>query len=120
MAKTASTSSGNKVIGETVIRSLRCAKCLIDCERIEQPGELPDLKVCPRCGGTEREVIVAFSSEDAETPWGQRYEAARIKYAMLHRQDKIRSFLRTGKCPFFVKWIMIPILERKLKKEGAQ
>lgn len=117
MAKAISTSSGQKCIGETVIRSLRCAKCLIDCERIEQPGGLPELKVCPKCGGTEREIIVAFSSLDAETTWGQRYESARIKYAVLHKRDKIKPFLRDGKRPFLGRMIWTKILERRLKKE---
>jgi len=86
MAKAIS-SSGNKVIGETVIWD------------------------------KDHNLIVKFSSEDAETPWGQRFEAARIKYATLHRRDRIPKFLRTGKCPFIIKVILIPILERKLKKE---
>ena len=80
-------SSGNKVIGETEIK--------------DKSGNL----------------LVRFSSEDNEGLWGQRFEQARVKYAMLHRRDKIRKFLRTGKCPFLLKLIFIPILERKLKKE---
>ena len=82
----AGTSSGSKVIGETVIR--------------DKDGNL----------------LVQFSSEQAETPWGQRFEAARIKYAMLKRRERIPSFLRTGKCPFIIKIIFTFILERRLKR----
>jgi len=117
MAKAISTSTGYDVIGETVIRSGNCEKCHIPFEVIKQPDEMPDIKRCPKCHGERGELLVQFSSKDAETPWGQRFEAARIKYAMLKRRDKIPLFLRTGKCPFFVKIIAIPILERKLKKE---
>jgi hypothetical protein len=83
----AGTSSGSKVIGETVIR--------------DGSGNL----------------LVQFSSLDAETPWGQRFQAARVKYAMLKRRERIPQFLRTGKCPFIIKIIFTLILERKLKKE---
>jgi len=83
----AGTSSGQKCIGETVIR--------------DGKGNL----------------LVQFCSLDAETPWGKRFEAARIKYAMLHRRDRLPSFLRTGKCFSLVKIISTLILERKLKKE---
>jgi len=82
--------SRQKVIGETVIR--------------DKDGNL----------------LVQFSSEDAESPLGQRFEATRIRYCMSHRRDRIPQFLRTGKCPFLIKFIAIPILERKLKKEVKQ
>jgi len=115
MAKAISTSSGQKVIGETVIRNLNCEKCHIPRELIE--WEDGNTRQCPKCGGNVGEFVVRFSSLDAETPWGQRFEAARIKYAMLHKYDKIPSFLRTGKCFFLVKITATLILERKLKKE---
>ncbi len=82
----AGTSSGSRVIGETVIK--------------DGKGNL----------------LVQFSSLDAETIWGQRFEAARIKYCMLKRRERIPKFLRTGKCFFLVKIIMTIILERKLKR----
>jgi len=82
--------SGHKVIGETEIK--------------DKSGNL----------------LVRFSSKDTGGFWGQRFEAARIKYAMLHRGDNIPSFLRTGKCFFLVKIISTLILERKLKKEVSQ
>ena len=87
MAKAISTGSASKVTGETEIK--------------DKHGNL----------------LVRFSSEDAETPWGQRYEAARIKYAMLHKGDKISPYLRTGKRPLLGRRIMTLVLERKLKKE---
>jgi len=83
----AGTSSGNKAIGETEIK--------------DKHGNL----------------LVRFSSEDVGGLWGQRFEQARVKYAMTHRRDNIPKFLRTGKCPFLLKLIFTPILERKLKKE---
>jgi len=79
--------------------------------------------VGPNCIGEtiirdgEGNLLVQFSSLDAKTPWGKRFEAARIKYAMLHRRDRIPSFLRTGKCFFLVKIFFTLIMERKLKKE---
>lgn len=83
----AGTNAGTKVIGETVIK--------------DKDGN----------------VLVQFSSLDAETPWGQRFEAVRIKYAMLRRRDKIPQFLRTGRCLFPTKIIATLILEKRLKRE---
>jgi hypothetical protein len=110
----AGTSAGHKVIGETVIRSGNCEKCHIPFEVIEQPDET--IRRCPECHGEIGELLVQFTSLDAEAPWGQRFEAARIKYAMLKRRERIPQFLRTGKCPFIIKIIFTLILERKLKR----
>ena len=62
-------------------------------------------------------LLVAFNSEDAEDYWGNRYQAARIRYCMSHR-GKIPGYLRTGKKPFWGKRIMTLILEKKLKQGG--
>jgi len=69
MAKIISTSSGQKVIGETKIK--------------DRYGNL----------------LVAFSSIDAEGFWGQMYEAERIRYAMRNRRKQIPEYLRTGDRP---------------------
>jgi len=69
MAKAISTSTGYDVIGETVIKD------------------------------KEGNLLVQFSSKDAETTWGQIYEAERIKYAMRNRRKNIPFYLRTGERP---------------------
>ena len=62
-------------------------------------------------------LLVAFNSEDTKGYWGNRYQAARIRYCMSHR-GKIPDYLRTGKKPFWGKRIMTLILEKKLKQGG--
>ena len=114
MAKTISTGSASKVTGETEIRSGNCAKCHIPFEVIEQPDEIPDIRRCPNCGGHVGELLVAFSSGDAETPWGERYEKARIKFAMRNRRKTIPEYLRTGKCPAHLKRTAIWLAVRNL------
>jgi hypothetical protein len=47
----------------------------------------------------EGKLLVAFSSEDAEDYWGQRYQAERIRYAMRKRRQNIPQYLRTGEPP---------------------
>ena len=61
----------------------------------------------------EGNLLVAFNSEDAEDYWGNRYQAARIKYCMQHRRMKIPNYLRTGKKPL---WLRITGLEREAKR----
>jgi len=61
-------------------------------------------------------LLVAFKSVDAESSVGQRFEAARIKYCMAKRGERIPLFLRTGKCPLPLKLLLTPILKRKLRR----
>lgn len=69
-------------------------------------------------------LLVAFNSEDVKDYWGNRYQVARIKYAMLKRREQIPSYLRTGKRPHIAyipilgKRIATLLLERKLKQGG--
>jgi len=82
---------------------------------------------CTTSGGSKAEgyteikdkdgnLLVAFSSEDAETPWGQRFQAARIRYSMLKRRETIPMWLRTGKRP---RWIPFWLRRQTLKLEKA-
>ena len=105
---------GQKVIGETVIRSGNCEKCHIPLEVIEQEGEKPDSKQCPNCGGNLGELLVRFSSEDTEGFWGQLYEAERIKFAMRNRRKQIPEYLRTGERPRHLKRTAIWLAVRNL------
>ena len=79
--------SGNKVIGETVIK--------------DKDGNL----------------LVAFSSIDAEGFWGQMYEAERIRYAMRNRRKTIPEYLMTGERPHHLirmaLWLAIRNLVRR-------
>jgi len=63
------TNTGSKIIGETVIQD--------------------------KFGN----ILVQFSSLDAESFWGNVYEAERIKYAMRNRHKNIPQYLRTGERP---------------------
>ena len=77
-------SSGNKVIGETEIK--------------DKHGNL----------------IVRFSSEEAEGFWGQLYEAERVKFAMRNRGKAIPEYLRTGGKPLYLKRTAILLVVRNL------
>ena len=103
-----------KVIGETEIRSGNCENCHIPFEVIEQEGEKPDIRRCPKCGGNVGELLVAFSSEDTESFWGQLYEAERIKFAMRNRGKTIPEYLRTGGRPLYLKRTAIWLAVRNL------
>jgi hypothetical protein len=69
----ASADSGHKVIGEAAIR--------------DKHGNL----------------LVAFSSEDAESHWANEYQRLRIDYCMKHRRDDIPMYLRTGERPWWLR-----------------
>ena len=69
MAKVMTTASGQQVIGETVIRD------------------------------KDNNLLVQFSSADAESFFGLLYERERIKYCMRHRRDNILMSLRKGDRP---------------------
>jgi hypothetical protein len=94
---TCTSTSGTEAEGYTEVRNGICEKCHIPFEVIEQPGEEPDIRRCPQCGGNIDELLVAFSSKDAESYWGNQYQKERIIYCMKHRRDKIPMYLRTGK-----------------------
>ena len=42
-------------------------------------------------------LLVRFSSEEAESYWGNEYQKERTIYSMRHKRDKIPMYLRTGK-----------------------
>ena len=59
-------------------------------------------------------LLVRFSSEDAEGFWGQLYEAERIKFAMRNRGKTIPEYLRTGGRPLYLKRTAIWLAVRNL------
>lgn len=114
--KTGDIQGGQKCEGETIIRSGRCAKCHIESERVEQSDGIPDLYVCPKCGGGEREILVMFKSKDAEGYWPNEYERLRIDYCIKHRRDEIPVFLRTGKKPWWLRLLGHRFGAKRLRK----
>ena len=92
------TTSGSKAEAYSEITSGLCEKCHIPFVIIESQNEFePDIRRCPNCGGNIGELLVAFSSKDAEKYWGNQYQKERVIYCMKHRRDKIPMYLRTGK-----------------------
>jgi len=101
---------GSKATGYTEIRNGICAKCNIP---FEATGDEKVPWRCPKCGGCQDTLLVAFNSEDAEDYWGNEYQKERIEYCMRHRRDKIPKHLRTGAKPLSLR---IGGLEREAKR----
>jgi len=118
---TCTSMAGTEAEGYSEIRSGNCEKCRIPFEVIEQPDEIPDIRRCPECGGNVGELLVAFSSKDAETYLGGQYQKERIKYAMEQRRKAIPTRYRTGQpCPVGTTRIIWEIVKLKLRRLYAR
>lgn len=84
MNKDISTTSGVAVIGETEIRD------------------------------KDKNLLVRFTSVDAEDCWGNFYEAQRIEYAMRNRRKTISEHYKTGVRPVHLKREAISLLIKNL------
>ena len=65
-------------------------------------------------------LLVAFSSKDAESYWGNQYQKERVIYCMKHRRDKIPMYLRTGKKSLILRILGLRFGAWRLRKINKQ